>query len=157
MQILLFAITNNPNDIPKDVSAPITDFIDVYVKGSFDILHPYIEVPYNPLYANANYCYLTELNKYYFITGRELSAGQKLTLTLEHDPLQNYANAILNSSQNIYRQEFLQNRYLMDSNFAIQTNKKQKIIELEGGDLNINQATTTSRNFCLIVAGGSVE
>lgn len=70
---------------------------------------------------NYNYCYIVQLNKYYFITDVIMNGLRKFTLTLKEDVLYTFKDTILLQNAIIDRQENVYNNYLVD-NEAISEN-----------------------------------
>lgn len=93
------------------------------VTGSFkedcDVMSPVIEVTYDADLMTANYIYISELQRYYYISPPVLSA-QRLIFTGEVDVLKTYDTDIKKLPCVIARQqdpEYHSNRYLNDPTF----------------------------------------
>ena len=68
-----------------------------------------------------------------------------------------YADAIKNLSATISRQENIGINDIVDSLLPLQNRKDLAVIEFESSEFNIVNASTSSYNFVLNVAGGGKE
>ena len=66
-----------------------------------------------------NYAYIPKLSRFYFINNFEFLTGGRINIQCNCDLLMSFKSDILQSYQLIERQEFLQNRYIVDSNLPI--------------------------------------
>lgn len=77
-------------------------------------------------YLKANYAYLSDTVRYYFIENVELLNGGMVKLYLKVDVLQSFASDIGNCSGLVERQEFLYSPYFVDTMLPV---KAGRIIE----------------------------
>lgn len=105
---------------------------------------------------NSNYCHVSIFGRYYFITDHVLLNGARIKIKCKHDPLQNFATPLINSSQLVTRSESVgKPTYITDNNYPLKPSKEMAVIKFEGGDINITNATNTSYNFVITVSGGA--
>lgn len=71
---------------------------------------------------NANYCFLDETGKYYFIVDKVRSNGGLVELTLTEDVLMTFISNINNLTAMVERQEFKRNIQLVDNKMIMQSN-----------------------------------
>lgn len=90
MQIKFYKTASENNRVDKTLTDE-TDLIGNF-KGKVDLQNPVITVTSN-LQA-FNYCYIPDLNRYYFIEKIELTSKDIFTLTLHIDVLMSYSTAI---------------------------------------------------------------
>lgn len=70
-----------------------------------NILNPSFIVEYNANLLNSNYCYISELNRYYYITSHNLERGNRLIFNCEVDVLKTYYEQIKNCTATVIRSE----------------------------------------------------
>lgn len=84
---------------------------------------PSLELAYNQdIFEYANYCYIPELNHYYYMSEPVMSQ-QRITYTLTTDLLMSFKSDILNLKCIIARQSEKYNVYLRDNRYPV-TNKQ---------------------------------
>ena len=103
MTIIFYKTLSKPNEINKVLQNSFT------ITGSFktdtDIIKPIIKV-LNTTDFNIfdyNYCYISELKRYYFIEDITILADKLFFISLSLDVLYTYKNTILSSVGNISR------------------------------------------------------
>lgn len=118
------------------VSTPLS--CDIY--GSESIITPRFILEY--VGVEANYCYVAELNRYYYIRDIVLAPGGQRILMCEVDVLMSNIDEILNLSCLVLRQEneTLCNKYLVD-NRMIENITKQEVVESFGETVITNPST----------------
>lgn len=70
-----------------------------------NILNPSFIVEYKANLLTANYCYIAELNRYYYITSHTLEKGNRLIFNCEVDVLKTYYEQIKNCNATVIRSE----------------------------------------------------
>lgn len=103
MTIIFYKTLSKPNEINKVLQNSFT--ITGNFKTDTDIIKPIIKV-LNTTDFNIfdyNYCYISELKRYYFIEDITILADKLFFISLSLDVLYTYKNAILSSVANISR------------------------------------------------------
>lgn len=103
MTIIFYKTLSKPNEINKVLQNSFT--ITGNFKTDTDIIKPIIKV-LNTTDFNIfdyNYCYISELKRYYFIEDITILADKLFFISLSLDVLYTYKNAILSSVGNISR------------------------------------------------------
>lgn len=103
MTIIFYKTLSKPNEINKVLQNSFT--ITGSFKADTDIIKPIIKV-LNTTDFNIfdyNYCYISELKRYYFIEDITILADKLFFISLSLDVLYTYKNAILSSVGNISR------------------------------------------------------
>ena len=118
------------------VSTPLS--CDIY--GSESIITPRFILEY--VGVEANYCYVAELNRYYYIRDIVLAPGGQRILMCEVDVLMSNIDEILNLNCLVLRQEneTLCNKYLVD-NRMIENITKEEVVESFGETVITNPST----------------
>lgn len=131
MTIIFYKTLSKPNEINKVLQNSFT--ITGNFKTDTDIIKPIIKV-LNTTDFNIfdyNYCYISELKRYYFIEDITILADKLFFISLSLDVLYTYKNAILSSVGNISRysqnvqsskkdtiEDYIQNEILLNNPFS---------------------------------------
>lgn len=128
MDILLYTNNSDSNVLNKDIV--FQQQIVCYAnKENIDILSPDILLSYIDIKAlNINYCYIKELNRYYYINSYKYEKNHLLKLTLQTDVLMTFRDNILLSSGVVKNTKNIQN---YNSNFEVLDTSTEKIITFE--------------------------
>lgn len=121
-------------------------------------VNPTIKFTYNnPNVLNdCNYVKIPYFGRYYYVTDVRSLVGCSMEMDLRCDVLMTYKGTILNSTQFISRNEGIgKPSFIADSNYPLRINKDMAVIKFEGGNFNLNEATTSGLNFVLNVSGGA--
>lgn len=114
MTITLYKISDDKRQVDKTLNNDTKlGELTAHFKEDTDILNPVLEIAYNATYTSANYCYISDWNRWYYITGIETGA-QRLYLSCHVDVLYTYRAEIRNLDCIIGRQEYKNNTYLND-------------------------------------------
>ena len=118
------------------VSTPLS--CDIY--GSESIITPRFILEY--VGVEPNYCYVAELNRYYYIRDIVLAPGGRRILMCEVDVLMSNIDEILNLNCLVLRQEneTLCNKYLVDNRMIANVNKEE-VVESFGETVITNPST----------------
>lgn len=103
MQLKLCKTTNAKNEINKTFTDELT--LNIALKNDFDILSPSIklELPTGINAYSFNYCYIPELNRYYFIDDIESINFRIWNFICSCDVLETYKAEILASNARLRR------------------------------------------------------
>lgn len=139
MYITLYRNSSDNRTLRKSltqVSTPLS--CDIY--GSESIITPRFILEY--VGVEANYCYVAELNRYYYIRDIVLAPGGQRILMCEVDVLMSNIDEILNLNCLVLRQEneTLCNKYLVDNRMIANVNKEE-VVESFGETVITNPST----------------
>ena len=152
MQIQLLSISDDTRKINKTVNQ-ITELLPCAVtEDSNSILNPRLLLKWNENYIGANYAYIPEFQRYYFIDDISLNTGGNCVVSLSVDVLYTYAAQIMQLTVTASRSSNKYNRYLND-NEQVTTNKPINQIKQFGG-LPFNPALMGAGSRCFLVALG---
>ena len=128
MDILLYTNNSDNNVLNKDIVLQ-SQLVCYANKENIDILSPDILLSYIDIKAlNINYCYIKELNRYYYINSYKYEKNHLLKLTLQTDVLMTFRDNILLSSGIVKNTKNIQN---YNSNFEVLDTTTEKIITFE--------------------------
>jgi hypothetical protein len=120
------------------------------------IVTPTIRFTFPSELYDVNYAKIPAFGRYYYITDARTLQGHGVEMDLRCDVLMTYKGTILNSTQFISRNEGIgKPSFIADSNYPLRINKDMAVIKFEGGNFNLNEATTSGLNFVLNVSGGA--
>lgn len=102
----------------------------------------------------ANYCYISDWKRYYFINRHVLNKGERDTIECTVDVLQTYQTEIENFVCTVTRQQNEKPNQIVDGLLPLSPQKDRKIIDFNRTPFNLNGAGADSLNFVLNVAGG---
>lgn len=139
MYITLYRNSSDNRTLRKSltqISTPLS--CDIY--GSESIITPRFILEY--IGVEANYCYVAELNRYYYIRDIVLAPGGRRILMCEVDVLMSNIDEILNLNCLVFRQEneTLCNKYLVDNRMIANVNKEE-VVESFGETVITNPST----------------
>lgn len=123
--ISLYKISDDSRVINKTLGTPLNGNtpIQLYLREDTNILSPEVSFPYSATYAGANYAYIPEWKRYYFISDMYVTPAARLYLRLYIDVLKTYASGILNCNCNVMRSESAGVNYVHDSELPINPDK----------------------------------
>lgn len=120
-----------------------------------NILTPVIIAERDSDIINANYMYIPELNRYYYITAITLIQGNRVSITGKVDVLKTYAEQLQNCTGIITRSESIgAPTQIPDSNLPIDPNREEiKSIIFDRDPFNID-VTNVAKCWQLTTNGG---
>lgn len=131
MTVTLYNCSSASNVLNKTYTAITETPITATAKGSIDVDNPVLLLDYSSM--DFNYFYIAEFGRYYNVTSRSLTPGQKILLSGQSDPLESFASQIGSLEPLIVRCEESEyrNRYLADSSIPIPSDPQYEVIEGE--------------------------
>lgn len=118
MLIDLLYTTDDPRVVSKSTTNVSTG-VDMTPKGNFDLCTPLVVLAYNTAYLGANYAYIPELARYYYINDMVLSPGSQIVLQLAVDVLKTWDAQIRACEGVVVRSESIGSNYLPDDKYPI--------------------------------------
>ena len=112
MKIVLYNNKSDSRVLNKSIEQ-ITE-IDVILKSAQNIMAPEIMLQTKTLPINANYCYISDFGRYYYINAQRLENGNISRIDLTVDVLMSFKDMILKSKVVAERTTNKYNRYLPD-------------------------------------------
>lgn len=117
MQLTLYNNASENNTIGKSLTQIGTP-IECVAKGEMSVYTPQVVVNYDD-YQGANYAYIDDFDRYYYIVDKPVNIGGRLILSLKSDPLETFKSDILGLSAVIEKQENKANMYFNDGSFNV--------------------------------------
>lgn len=132
MRIIFYTNNSDSNELNKNINL-VTELQCNVNKDNLDVLSPILFLSYFDIKKlNINYCYIEELNRYYFIDSYTIEKNNLIKLNLETDVLMTFKNDILLSSGIVKETKNNQNNF--SSQFELLDTKQQKILYFSDGN-----------------------
>lgn len=132
MRIIFYTNNSDSNELNKNINL-ITELQCNVNKDNLDVLSPILFLSYFDIKKlNINYCYIEELNRYYFINSYTIEKNNLIKIQLETDVLMTFKNDILLSSGIVKETKNNQNNF--SSQFELLDTKQQKILYFSDGN-----------------------
>lgn len=112
MKLVLYNNKSDSRVINKSIE--LIGEIDVILKSSQNIMSPEIMLQTKTLPIEANYCYISDFGRYYYINAQRLENGNISSIELTVDVLMSFKDMILKSTVAAERTTNKYNRYLPD-------------------------------------------
>lgn len=121
-------LMNNQEELNKISKSPVTVMtLTGTLRENTDIVNPQINVEYSGTLTNVNYMYISEFNRYYFITKIESIRNGLWRIYAHCDVLKTYSQGILGTKCVVARNEERYNLFLNDSFFKVYSNPRMQI------------------------------
>lgn len=155
MNVQLFSTGDDIRKINKTLTA-ITEAVPCNVKDDdFSIITPKVILKYAVAYLTANYCYIPDFSRYYFITDISMLTGGMCELTLTLDVLYTYKEQITGLQVTAARSSNKFNRYLNDNQQVTTNNPINQIKKFP--KMPFVPATLNGGSRCYVVALGKTS
>lgn len=114
MTVTLYSSSADPRDLYKSTKLTSIAVVDAEPFYPLNITKPMLRIKYNSSYALINYCYISELSRYYFVHAPVLESGSAMILQCNCDVLMSFRDSIINLNCICTRNEFDFNPYIQD-------------------------------------------
>lgn len=157
MTLTFYNVSDDRRVLKKNLGAQIVKYANVMSKEPLDFANPvFIIVGLNSNFNfnKCNYCYCTELDRYYFIDNYINLAGDRTEVRCSIDVRQTYADYILNSDVIVFKQSSknLADKLIADSRLPVQVNTESRTFNFQDGEMG--GVTAVDWSFVLNVFGG---
>lgn len=114
---MILSFYNNSQDPRVIDKTPvlISENIPFQLTDRVSITDPVLLVDYSAGYMSANYVFIPEFGRYYYITDKSILNGNQLQLTLHVDVLTSHKSSILNTQVIAKRSSSKVNAYMPDN------------------------------------------
>lgn len=149
MEVILYYNASDRADVNKDITQ-VAILSNVHPVDGFNTMDPVLKigsVNYGTL-ESANYAYITEYGRYYYVAPPVITNNNVYLLSLSEDVLMSFKDDILSLEALVSRQEKNYNLYLPDPEFKVYANTDKKTLAFN------KRPFTKTPNFLLTVSGG---
>ena len=151
MTINLYQTSAAKNVLNKtNTLTSVETYANAVMKDNSSIMTPTIILTYSAGIFAANYMYIPEFNRYYYIINIVVEK-QRVFIEAKCDVLMSYLNEIGEMSAYIMRSENLADLYMNDKMFRVQNNRLVETILFKNG----SDSFTNVGEYILVVAGPS--
>lgn len=149
--ITLYKMTQDKKVVNKVLNAADTiASLTASFKDESTITDPVIEVAYGSDYLKANYMYISDFGRYYFIQ-QTIVSEQRVIYVCHVDVLKSYASQIQSMRALISRSEQNYNMYLNDKYFKVLNYKNDEVFRFP--EDSRHKFTNKFYSYVLVVAG----
>lgn len=145
VSITLYENISDDNILDKDITLKST--LSGTFKTPFDIEKPILVIE-NSGIVNANYCFVGEFGRYYFIDNIEIISNNMVALHLTVDVLMSFKNSIKALQCDIDTSTSDYDEYLSSGFYVSTVKTKTDVVQFSGGFNDTGE-------YILITAGGS--
>lgn len=142
--------TSSANNVINKVISTIKKNVVCNVKEPISIINPIVILSFDVETLKANYTYIPDYKRYYYITDIVPLTGGRIELHLAVDVLYSFKDDILNSTAIIDKQQNIGNAnvYLNDGSYITQEKEFHSVINYPNGFLDDGE-------YILITCGGT--
>lgn len=151
MTVKLFNNKSDKRNLIKNITEIKT--VTATAKGDISVISPVLIFNYTDM-SDINYCYISELNRYYYINNFTYLTGKRIQLNLAIDVLMTYAEEIKALKVNVLRYSKIKPTYISDGRIPLYSNTRQYVIDFPDNIFNLSNPKETDKNFLLNIAGG---
>lgn len=148
MNIVLYNNKSPNNSIAKSLET-IATYSDCIIKETTDLYNITVILNYVNNMRDANYLFISELNRYYYIDNFEMANG-RVILSCHIDVLMTYRNEIEKCKIVVKRNENESYSYLSDTELPIECREQKRQFIFP------NEPLTKNLEYIMICAGGVV-
>lgn len=148
---MLITLYNNLSDklvINKSL-VKIADILNAKLKENVTVINPVLMLSLSADLISANYVYIPDFNRYYFITNVEYINAEVVNVSLSVDVLKTYSAEIMNSDVTAIRSTNHYDRYLYDDHQASLLTTIKQIKTFSVTPFNPSALTAQSRTIIL--------
>ena len=116
--------TDSPNNMINKTVTIVADYSGAVARVNISVETPVLILEESVAnIMNANYCYISEFHRYYFITDKTADANGLWTISLKVDVLESFKNDIFRLKGIVQRQRDNYDMYLRDDKIPIGARK----------------------------------
>lgn len=149
MNITLYNNASSNNTVHKSITA-IGNTLTCNTNEPMDVMNPRISVNYNAAYLAANYMYIPEFGRYYYIENIEIQNGNILYISGHVDVLMSFWNSFKNSPCIANRSSSNYDEYIEDSMVNILDTYRTEVRKLSG---EFTPTSGGSNHYVLTIGG----
>ena len=149
MTVTFYSVSDDPRVLNKTLGDAVATLSAVEIWGECSIMDPVLKLVYDADLLDANYCYISDWKRYYYIENYDLSNGREMYVRMHEDVLMSNATAIGELECTIVRtaQNGKANLYLDDGKFKVLNYPR---IQTKKFPNSLNKALA----YVLTIAGG---
>lgn len=116
--------TDSPNNMIGKTATTVSDYTGAVARVNVSVENPVLILEESVAnIMSANYCYISDFGRYYFITDKQCDSNGLWTISLKVDVLESFKNDIYNLKGIVQRQKNNYNMYLVDPKIPVDCRK----------------------------------
>ena len=115
--VSLYNQANDKRVVSKTLGTAIFTTSAAVARDAFDVRNGQITIATSTDITKCNYCYISDLGRYYYITDIQILRNEVYVLTLRCDVLMTFASGIRALSGTVDRQQNKYNGYIPDGDY----------------------------------------
>ena len=121
MTVTFYSVSDDARVLNKTLGDAVATLSTVEIFGECSIMDPVLKLVYDADLLDANYCYISDWKRYYYIENYDLSNGREMYVRMHEDVLMSNKTAIGNLECTIVRtaKNGRANLYLDDGKFKV--------------------------------------
>ena len=121
MTVTFYSVSDDARVLNKTLGDAVATLSAVEIWGECSIMDPVLKLVYDADLLDANYCYISDWKRYYYIENYDLSNGREMYVRMHEDVLMSNKTAIGNLECTIVRtaKNGKANLYLDDGKFKV--------------------------------------
>lgn len=121
MTVTFYSVSDDARVLNKTLGDAVSTLSSVEIYGECSIMDPVLKLVYDADLLDANYCYISDWKRYYYIENYDVSNGREMYVRMREDVLMSNKTAIGNLTCTIVRtaQNGKANLYLDDGKFKV--------------------------------------
>lgn len=144
--------TDSPNNALEKHYSNVAAFDTVYARNNVSVVRPDITLECgDTVYSDANYAYINDFGKFYFIEDRQVLQNGLVRFLLKEDVLMNYSSDIADCKGIVERQKDNYDMYLNDDKIPVDMRTTVSYRNFTGGPEGGQFGLTT---ITMVVLGG---
>ena len=155
MQLVLYTNKSDNRTLNKSLVALST--VEINLKNEGELLNPVIILSSTYLPPAANYAYIANFGRYYFIEGQRILPGNQIELSLKVDVLMSW-KSVINDSNVIAIRSTNRGHKMIPDNIPIQAKRNVIYKQFTGGNSSFgsDKISAETRCYLLTVLNGGV-
>lgn len=151
MQIVLYHNDADPRVVYKGTKLTSIATVDAEPFYPMNVVAPTFRLKYNSNVTSINYCYVSELGRYYYVKAPTLESGRAMIINCECDVLMSFKTDILNLQSICVRNENNFNEYIQDD---IPSSVKATTTNYRFGSFSFSYPQSDEeKNFVMVLNG----
>lgn len=114
MEIVLYSCSADPRDLYKGTKLTTIATVEAEPFFPLEVITPVFRLAYKSSFNSINYCYVSELGRYYFVSKKTLESGNAMIISCDCDVLMSFRDDILNLDCICLRNQYEYNKYIQD-------------------------------------------
>ena len=149
MNVIFYRNTSDNRAVNKNLEELF--IANCRIHGENSVMNPSLILETNTNSFNANYCYIPDLARYYYIKDWKLDTGLRIVFYCHVDVLQTYKDEISNNRGIAVRNETIGSGYIVDDQIPIDTRQSVEVYKFSTTPFNSSICFSLKPSFLAII------